>query len=548
MNPSHSSRRSFLKLAGLATASLAMPRRAASQDARPPGGEAAPRPARPFEVDGSTYAWEVHDEGIDLVLDNMTSMAAVNAVYLIALMHREHRPFTSKQFPHNPVRAEWRAEDSCVYFHPQMDLYGRIKPAVSRYEWLSSTDWLKVVVDAAHARGLKAGAEISHTPIPSSVLKDNPDFQQRDINNAPKGGFCPNNPDVREYLLALFGDVARNYKVDFIQTCMRLYSAGGPKESTCFCQSCQREAQAAGFDLVAAIPALKADPRAQPQLDQWLALRRNSTARIYRLISERIHREKPDLDFRLNDHLPYTSGIKANPATGLYLEDLKGVINSCVIQEHTEQKGNPNETFSLRKSWIASNRSLLGAETPLISGVAVRPKATPALIRKGIQAAVESGVNGIACKHYDGATYSMLRAVRGGLSAAGVRGFAPIIGIEAGNMTLSGFAADTYLDEPCIKAAGAAAAVSKFAQPSGIYDMIVSYAGEQGGQGSLTVSVGGSEKATWHLNEKIGCWKRKAITHIAIQTGDEIRIAGAAGGSEGARVGFLEFIPHNASK
>jgi len=537
-----------MKLAGLTAASLAMPWRALSQGFPRSGSKAATRAALPFEVDGSTYAWEVHDEGIDHILDNMTSMAGINTVYLIALMHQERRPFTSKHFPHNPVRAEWMAEDSCVYFHPHLALYGRIKPAVSRHEWLSSTDWLKRVVDAAHAGGLKAGVEISHTPIPLSVLKDNPDLQQRDINNVPNGRFCPNNPDVVEYLLALFGDLAANYQVDFIQTCMRLYLAGGPKEGTCFCQFCQREALAAGFDLTAAMPVLKADPKAQPQLGQWLALRRTSTARIYRRISERIHRENPNLEFRLNDHLPFTYGLNANPATGLYFEDLKGMINSCVIQDHAEQNGNANEAFLFRKSWLAANRSLLGAETPLISGVAIRPKATPALVRKGIRAAVDSGVNGIACKHYDGATYSLLRAVRDGLSAAGVKGFTSHIGIEAQNMTLSGYVSDTYLDEPCIKTNGTGTAVSTSTQPSGIYDLIISYASEQGGQGSLSLSVGGGNKMAWQLIEKAGCWKRKVISQITVQKGDEIKITGVAGGSEGARIGFIEFIPRNPPK
>jgi hypothetical protein len=546
MNPFRASRRRFLKLAGLAAASLAMPRRVRSQDAQPAKGAIPTLLARPFEVEGSTYAWEVHDEGIDVILDNMTSMAGINAVYLIALMHREHRPFTSKQFPHNPLRAEWMAEDSCVYFHPHLDLYGRIKPAVSRQAWLNSTDYLKVVVDAAHARGMKAGAEISHTPIPASVLKENPDFQQRDLDDVPKGRLCSNSPHVREYLVALFGDVARNYNVDFIQTCMWLYSGGSPKGGTCFCQHCQREARASGFDLAAAMPALKADPQAQPQLDQWLAFRRKSVARIYQLIAERIHRERPSVDFRINDTLAFGPGIKADRAVGLYLEDLQGAINSCVLQDHTEQNGNAGETFSQRKSWIADNRSSLAAGVPLISGVAVRPKATPALVRKGIQAAVESGANGIACKHYDGSTYSLLRAVRDGLSAAGVKGFAPILGIEAESMKLSGYVSDTYLDESCIKTTGTGTAVSKFAQASGLYDVIVSYASEKEGQASLSLSVGGSEKAAWRLNEGVGegvgCWKRRTIPKIKIQSGDEIKITGVAGGAEGARVDFIEFI------
>ena len=501
------------------------------------------RPDFPFEVDGSIYPWEVHDEGIDSILDNMTTLAGINTVYLIALMHNEQRPFTSKQFPHNSVRANWKAEDSCIYFHPQLDLYGRIKPSISNYEWLKATDWLKIVLEAAHSKGLKSGAEISHTPIPASVLRENPEFQQRDINNAPRERLCPNNSDIREYLLALFGDLAKNYNVDFIQTCMYLFSGGGPQTSTCFCQSCQREARATGFDLTAAIPVLKANPEAQPQLNQWLAFKRNSTAKIYKLIAERVHREKPGLEFRINDTLPFGSTVKADTDAGLYLEDLKGSINTCVIQDHTEQNGRPDESFSSKKTWIGHNRALLGQEIPLLSGVAVRPKATPDLIQKGIKVAIDGGVDGIACKHYDGATFSMLRAVRNGLSAAGVKGFTPVEGIKAESMTLSGYVADTYIDESCIKTTGVGTAVAKFNLPSGTYDFTVSYAGEEGGNGSLALSVSGNEKIKWPLNERVGCWKRKKIPFITIQTGDEIKLTGVTGVSEGARVDFIEIVP-----
>jgi hypothetical protein len=52
-------------------------------------------PAPAFEVTGSIYPWEVHDEGIDLILDNMTSIAGINSVYMLAVMHQERRPFNS---------------------------------------------------------------------------------------------------------------------------------------------------------------------------------------------------------------------------------------------------------------------------------------------------------------------------------------------------------------------------------------------------------------------------------------------------------------------
>ncbi len=145
-------------------------------------------PAPAFEVTGSIYPWEVHDEGIDLILDNMTSIAGINSVYMLAVMHQERRPFNSDKLPgtflfnHNPVRKEWNAEDAKAYFRPDLKMYGKIKPELSSHSWLNQTDWLKIVLDKAHARGLRAGAEVSHTFIPMEYLDKHPEIQQRDIN------------------------------------------------------------------------------------------------------------------------------------------------------------------------------------------------------------------------------------------------------------------------------------------------------------------------------------------------------------------------------
>ena len=76
------------------------------------GRPAAASPRIPFEVSASLYAWDLHDEGIERILDNLQEMAAVNSVYLVALMHYERRPLTSPRFPHNPARTMWQAEDS----------------------------------------------------------------------------------------------------------------------------------------------------------------------------------------------------------------------------------------------------------------------------------------------------------------------------------------------------------------------------------------------------------------------------------------------------
>ena len=493
-----------------------------------------------FEVSASLYPWDVHDEGIDLMLDNLVGMSGVNSVYLIAVMHQEHRPFLGPDgtgpwlYIHNPSRTEWNAEDSRAYFHPQLNLYGKIKPFTSENSWLSETDWLKVVIDAARKRGLKVGVEVSHTYLPKSIYKNHPEYQQIDINGksiGPMGTACPNNPDIREYLLALYGDLVKNYDVDFVQTCMLLFPDGLTKNSICFCESCQKEAKAMGFDMHAAMPILRDNPNAQPQLDQALNFRRVTTTKTYKMIIDRMRREKPKIDFRIND--------LNNRTSGLYLEDLKTYVTSVHMSTHTEQNGYER---SDRKSRIETTKYFIGSDVPIIPGIPVRIFATPAIVKSSIKISVENGSKGIALKHYDGASYSLMRAVRDGLSLAGVNGFVPHLGMEVENMTLLGYTPDSCLTEHCVKTAATGKAMAKFTYPSGLYDVIISYLDEKNGQGSLSLFAGGKQKATWKLSEDVGCWRRKTIPNIKIKNGDEIKLVGIANGGESARADYIEFI------
>ena len=109
-------------------------------------------------------AWTIKDEGMDTILDNMQSMCGVNNLYMVVVMHAEHRPFQAPEFPHNPARDTWQAEDSRVTFFPDMDRYGKVKPLRSDVDWIRETDWLQLMVDACRARGMAVGAEVSHYP------------------------------------------------------------------------------------------------------------------------------------------------------------------------------------------------------------------------------------------------------------------------------------------------------------------------------------------------------------------------------------------------
>lgn len=406
MNQNDYSRRAFLGLAGAASAFSAQL------------GAAVAPPA--FEVSASLYAWDLHDEGIERILDNLQQMAAVNSVYLIALMHYEKRPLTSPVFPHNPVRKTWQAEDSRVYWRPDLKRYGRIKPRLSDFDWLNQTDWLKVMVEAARKRGLKTGVELSHTVLDAERGKTEfIDCVQRDINGEPRTvwgrGYpiCLNSPDARRYVLGLFSDLTANYDVDYVQTCTLPFMPGGPEKGGCFCNSCVQAAKKVNFDLEKVKSVLLANPKAQPELNQWQTFRHNSVARYYRIMHDGVHAIRGRIDLRFNDCFRNLADW------GVDLRVLKPHLDSVRVMDYSEQRGDA-AAMKGKREWLIQERQALGKDFPLLSAVAVRPKATPELIREGVRIAVECGMNGITLGHYDGAEFPMLRAIREGLKAAKV--------------------------------------------------------------------------------------------------------------------------------
>jgi hypothetical protein len=381
-------------------------------------------PWRQFEVTAALYAWDLHDEGVEQVLDNVQSMGAVNSVYIIGQMHPERRPETSESFPHNPVRPFWMAEDARAnwFFDPKR--YGRIKPRPSDFPWLADTDWTRVFVDAARKRGLRVGFEFSH----SLVDKQRVEGEFADLANRNIQGeithvrnwlrpVCPNHEDVREYAVNAFTEVVEKYKVDWVESAIVLMDeavGGSPaRGGGCFCAACKKAAPGFGIDLEKIQAALLKDPASQPELGQWQQFRFASVAAFYKVVHEAIHKAKPGTVLRYDIHAK-------NPRDfGVDIVQLKPHLDALRIQDYSEQTGQA-AAMSGKRSWLTEVRGTMGPEFSLISGVAVRPRATPELIRQGVKIAVETKMNGIMLGFYDGADFPNLRAVRAGLVDAGL--------------------------------------------------------------------------------------------------------------------------------
>ncbi|MHC4176966.1 MAG: glycoside hydrolase family 10 protein [Planctomycetota bacterium] len=495
-----------------------------------------------FEVSASTYAWEVHDEGVEDVLDRMQRMAGVNSVYLIALMHYEPRPYRGERFPHNPVRRTWMAEDSCAYWHPDLSMYGRIKPDRSTNAWLRDTDYLRTVVDACRKRGIKVGVEVSHTVISTARLKspELADVIQRDITGKPARVFrgryvpCLNNPDFQEYIVALFGDLAKNYDVDYIQTCMVHFADGDPSEGGCFCDWCIKAAEKTGYDMEVLKAALRKNPTKQPQRRLWEEFRRKSVTALYKRVIEAVHKQNPKIDFRLNH---WTRGAKRG---GLYVEDVVPMLNSIRLMSYHEQEGDPKK-LDAKRDWIADTMKLTDGRISVLAAMGVRDKAYPELIHAGVKVAVSERVQGITLGHYDGAAFSILRAIRNGMVEAGVPGIEPIGGSEVEEMTLDGYESEYWAYERCVKTKGTGKASRRLDLASGSYNLRVGYADLKKGDARLTLFIDGRQVDSWVLDKDFECWAVRTIPHVRLTKGDEIKIVGEADGEDGALVDFVEF-------
>lgn len=418
------------------------------------------------EIAASLYAWDVADEGIDHALDVLQTRAGVNSAYLVGLMHPEKRPLHARFYPHNPVRRTYLPEDSRVYWKPTARHYpGRLRPLTSERDFLRGTDWLQVTIDGARARGMRTGCEISHTILDARLAREDfPDVLQRDVDGNFVGALeageneralpCLNHPEVQEYLVGLFSDLATNYDLDFVQTCLVAFGSGdddptaGPKAAGrwqnmlaaatggCFCSECERRARAEGLDWAAIRSEVGHLARLQRRrglaelherqlLDEssvsegtfwleneafaaWMHFRKRSVNALFARVREALDASGRPIEFRLNTYLTVPE------RAGLDFRSAFAYVDSVRESDYSEQTGTP-EGVAIKRAKLMKVRRALRDDQRLIAALGVRPKATPELLIASVKAAIDAGADGLSLGHYDGATMERLDAVREGV-------------------------------------------------------------------------------------------------------------------------------------
>ncbi len=406
------------------------------------------------ELTTGIYPWDIHDEGMETILDNLQNYAGNNAAYMIALMHPEKRPLHANCYPHNPVRKQYHAEDSRCYFtiHPECYEKSLIKPLPSDRDFLKNTDWLDVFVKSLRKRGMKTGAEISHTPLDAYRARHEfSDFIQRDIyGQVPKWDImsdqllCWNAPEAREYVYAIATDLATHYDLDTIQTATSLFRTGNLAEHSllgvlmggCFCKNCEREARAQGYDWdkITATARMFADAfnfntlegkqlslllkqgdsshtsflLEYPELYQWLTFRQDTVTKFIKGLSEAIHAANPKVEFRLN------ISWRQDELSGLNVRAVAPYVDAFRVTEYSEHTG--NEAMVAQKDKFFLNvRRMAGEDKKLIAAVSPRYLATPELVKLGIKKVALAGADGLSYGFYDGASFENLKAIHQGM-------------------------------------------------------------------------------------------------------------------------------------
>lgn len=156
------------------------------------------------------YGWDLKDEGADVCLRRIREVGRLGAISLAASYH-------AGRFlvPHNPRRKVMFLEDGKVYFRPDPNGYGRIRPLP--HSEVEAFDFLREAGASARRFGLELNAwcSICHNTALGSAYPDC--TIENAFGDRYPHSLCPAHPDVQEFALGLVGDLAANYDVDAIE-------------------------------------------------------------------------------------------------------------------------------------------------------------------------------------------------------------------------------------------------------------------------------------------------------------------------------------------
>lgn len=207
-----------------------------------------------------TYPWDVADQGVPAILDEIRSLG-LNTISLATSYHAGR--FVQ---PRGKQRKSYFPEDGTVYFRPSSPIWddALIQPKMAR-QVEEDGDMLRALVDARETSGVRTSCWtvcLHNTRL--GML--HPGHVARNAFGDPSFfSLCPSSPEARAYACRLVKDISQNYRPDMIEletpsfmgfTHGYHHEKDGvsltPEEdfflSICFCDHCLKRAAADGVD------------------------------------------------------------------------------------------------------------------------------------------------------------------------------------------------------------------------------------------------------------------------------------------------------------
>jgi hypothetical protein len=145
---------------------------------------------------------DLSDDGVGATLDEIGTRSGVGDVTVAAAYHSARDIFPHRR--HGRVRF---LPPGVIYFHPDERRYGRVRPTIDGSVGEQDTFALVCREAAEHGSKVSAWAVTLHNDrlgFEDPALSIENAFGDRLLTD-----LCPSNPDVRRYVVALMGDLAR---------------------------------------------------------------------------------------------------------------------------------------------------------------------------------------------------------------------------------------------------------------------------------------------------------------------------------------------------
>lgn len=145
---------------------------------------------------------DLSDAGVGATLDRIAARSGVSDVTVAAAYHSAR-----DVFPHRRNGRVKFLPPGVVYFRPDESRYGRVRPRAHRPA--GQQDTFALVCREAADRGTRVSAWVVALHNDRLGFEDPALSVQNAFGDLLRTDLCPGNPDVRHYVVALLGDLAR---------------------------------------------------------------------------------------------------------------------------------------------------------------------------------------------------------------------------------------------------------------------------------------------------------------------------------------------------